>query len=161
MNFRQLIALSTGFNACLYSFAQFSTDFTAAEGYSYGDLVSNPNWNGPSGIFMVDPSGDGTVTIDPQALWQATAYVGSGSRMSTNNYSAASRFTLDFASGAASTMTGAQVLGLYEFRNKSKFTEYSGFGLRQTDGAGTFNMFVINTLEGSNATAFSLSLIHI
>lgn len=155
MKNKKLILLLIGFACCSFLPAQFTTDFSSAEGYVAGDLTSNASWNGPPGAFTVDASGSGTVAFDPTDLWQAAAYVGPGGVMSTNNYTASSVFTLDFSTGQSSSIVGALVLGLYEFRNASRFSEYSGFGLRQTEGAGTFNMFVINTLNGSNATAFS------
>lgn len=155
MKFKKLLSVLAGIAPCVFLSAQFSIDFTTAEGYSAGDLVSNSNWNGPFGAFTVDPSASGTVTMDPTALWQATGYLGNGSVLSQNNYTATSAFSLNFTPGESSTITEAFVLGLYEFRNASIFPEYSGFGLRQVEGSGRFNMFVINTLNGSNSTKFS------
>lgn len=165
MTIKQALLLSLGLLPSCFLSAQFSADFTTAEGYSSGTLGSNADWSVFDGsgsdpnTFTVDASGPGNLAIDPsQSGFQAAEYIGSGTPLTENNYLGVMSFSLDYTPGSSATIAGSvPVLPQVQYAVIGG-SEAINFGVRQVTGTNTFNIFIVDTFNGSNQAVFSTTL---
>jgi hypothetical protein len=92
------------FSAGVFALAE-SVGFTAAEGYSAGELILNAGWTGSGGAnFLVDPSGGGTVTNVGAAAWKTLQYVGGAQSADGDAYTVSTVFTVEGTDASSQTV---------------------------------------------------------
>ena len=144
------------------AFAQLSTSFTSAEGYASGQMVNATSaglWspfpvdNTDPTTFVVDASGAGTLSINPEVsgfrqLLSTVAFSGA-------SFSGQMDFSLNFTVGGSASISTPVFLPRLQLRNATIASPVQSLnsGLRQT-GVGTFNLSSFgngNGFVGTNA----------
>ena len=149
--------------APLFAVAQFTADFTSGEGYVNGPLVYGYNWEvydatgGDTNTFIVNVEGSGKLEVKPSKDgFQVAAFKGVGSHLSDNNYAGEMVFTLDYTKGTSATAEELiPILPQIQYASTEDNAEGIYFGLRQVKGLNQFNIFVVDTFNGTNQAAFS------
>lgn len=85
-----------------------AVSFTSAEGYSAGELDSHADWSGSAASgFLVDPSGDGSVSNVGAVAWKNMSYVGEFQSASKTNYTVSALFTVEGTVSSSQTIDKA------------------------------------------------------
>lgn len=172
------LLLLTGILAsiALPAYAQFSVDFTTAEGYSSttDPLGNNADWSvfdgtGSSGN-RLDPNAftvngtNGTMTLDPNAEsgFRSATYVGTGGLFSETTMSFESNISFSYTNGSSSIRTGAANIPTFQIQDSVNTSHGVTFAIRHLQPAGgaptngnLFNIAITNNFDGTNDNAFS------
>ncbi|MEM0896453.1 MAG: chondroitinase-B domain-containing protein, partial [Verrucomicrobiota bacterium] len=123
--------------------------FTAAEGYSAGDLVGHPDWGAHSGYYTVDPAGVGAVVLDGStAAWKKAFHK---TPLSSSNYIYTLGIEFTFDRGNNSPNGPKDLIGL-------DFSEVNGTGgarlgvtlERQMESDPTFELHLADAMGETN-----------
>lgn len=123
--------------------------FTSAEGYSAGELGLNANWVCSGGAqFIVDPAGDGSVTLGTVAYKNAS-FTGGSQPSSATSYTTSALFTFE----GAATDTQAAITSLFSVNFVEGTTKLQLLFRRMADGR--FDIGVWDNIGSTSANANS------